>query len=331
MASRRVVTCANMATLSRLEEALGMDLLLGAPQVERAFGVALVLTAYGFGFRHGIDWDHIAVITDITGSQKTHRRSMLLATLYAFGHGLVVFLLGFGAIVLAERLPQSVDRFMERLVGATLILLGIYVFYALWREGHDFRMRSRWMLVFSGIRSGMRWVRHRGNEIVGVLIAHEHDHPAEEEHELEPHVEMIGTVSSRASLPPASENRHRHRHRHIAPMPDDPFVNYGKATSFVVGMIHGIGAETPSQLLIFITAAGAGSKSIGVLLLLCFLAGLLSSNSLIAIAGTFGFLGAAKRFRLYAAVSLLTAVFSLGIGTLFLLGKSTFLPAFFGG
>jgi hypothetical protein len=66
-------------------------------------------------------------------------------------------------------------------------------------------------------------------------------------------------------------------------------------------------------------------------LLGCFLVGLLSSNSLIALAGTFGFLGASRNWRLYVGVSLVTAVFSLGIGTLFLLGHSTVLPAFFGG
>ena len=56
--------------------------------------MGLLATAYGFGFRHGIDWDHIAALTDITGSQDDGRRSMLFATLYAVGHALVVFALG---------------------------------------------------------------------------------------------------------------------------------------------------------------------------------------------------------------------------------------------
>ena len=71
-------------------------------------------------------------------------------------------------------------------------------------------------------------------------------------------------------------------------------MNYGRATAFGVGMIHGVGAETPTQVVIFLTAAGAGGKFAGVVLLGCFLIGLVSSNSLIAVASTFGLLGATK-------------------------------------
>jgi len=47
----------------------------------RGFRAGVLVTAFGFGFRHGIDWDHIAALTDITGSQPTRRRSMQFATL----------------------------------------------------------------------------------------------------------------------------------------------------------------------------------------------------------------------------------------------------------
>jgi high-affinity nickel-transport protein len=114
-------------------------------------------------------------------------------------------------------------------------------------------------------------------------------------------------------------------------MPDDPFVNYGRGTSFGVGMLHGIGAETPTQVLIFLAAAGAGGVAVGLLLLGCFIVGLLASNTLIALAATAGFLGATKNFKIYATVSLLTAGFSLVIGSLFLFGSAHLLPACFGG
>ena len=114
-------------------------------------------------------------------------------------------------------------------------------------------------------------------------------------------------------------------------MPDDPFMTYGRGTAFGVGMIHGVGAETPTQVLLFLAAAGAGGKGEGVLLLGCFIAGLLASNTLIALAATFGFLGAARNWAVYAAVSGVTAAFSLVVGSIFLFGHSTVLPAFFGG
>jgi high-affinity nickel-transport protein len=290
--------------------------------------IGLIATVFGFGFRHGIDWDHIAAITDITGSQETSRTSMFFATLYALGHALVVFILGIGAIVLGENLPSGIDTVLERVVGATLILLGVYVFYSLIKHGRDFRMRSRWMLIFSGIRSGARWMRGRLGRSEKVLIEHDHEHRTDD-----PDDEALTASPSQDPERSVAVTRrtHAHRHLHRAPMPDDPFMNYGKVTAFLVGMIHGIGAETPTQVLLFFVAAGAGGRGIGLVLLLVFLAGLLASNTLIALTSTFGYLRASRRFALYATVAVLTAVFSLTIGTIFLFGRSTLLPAIFGG
>ena len=286
-------------------------------------GLGLVATAFGFGFRHGIDWDHIAAITDITGSQDDRRRSLAFATLYAAGHGLVVFLLGLGAIVLSARLPDSVDTVMEHVVGATLVALGVYVAVALVRNGRDFRMRSRWMLVFAGVRRGWRRLRPRPpSPAQTVVVAHDHEHDA---------VHHGAHVAVPALVGAPAPGGHRHGHRHVGQLPDDPFVDYGRATAFGVGMLHGVGAETPTQVLIFLAAAGAGGRAVGIAVLATFLAGLLVSNSLIALAGTFGFVGAQRNWRLYVGISIATATFSLVIGTLFLLGRGTALPALFGG
>jgi hypothetical protein len=292
-----------------------------------AFSIGLVVTAFGFGFRHGIDWDHIAALTDITGSQEEGRQSMVLATMYALGHALVVFALGVAAIVAAERLPSSINGVMERVVGATLLMLGVYVIVSLIRHGRDFRMRSRWMLVFSGVRRAARWVRRPRNETV--VITHDHVHDPAEPHPDAHRVEAAVGATGRPL--PAEQHGHHHGHRHVGMLPDDPFMNYGKPTAFGVGMIHGVGAETPTQVLLFLAAAGAGGTTEGLALLCCFLVGLLTSNSLIAVAGTFGFLGASRNWPIYVAVSVVTAVFSLVIGAIFLSGSATVLPAFFGG
>jgi high-affinity nickel permease len=84
-----------------------------------AFHVGLLLTTFGFGLRHGIDWDHIGALTDITSSQDQPNRSIWFATLYALGHALVVSILGLVAIVLAAQLPSGIDTVMERFVRAT--------------------------------------------------------------------------------------------------------------------------------------------------------------------------------------------------------------------
>jgi high-affinity nickel-transport protein len=124
---------------------------------------------------------------------------------------------------------------------------------------------------------------------------------------------------------------HRHQHRHVANAPDDPFPAYGQGTAFAVGALHGIGAETPTQILLFLAAAQAGGVGIGVILLVCFIAGVLLSNTAVALTAAFGFLSASRNFRVYATVSLVTAAFSLVIGSLFLLGQTPVLPALMGG
>ena len=109
------------------------------------------------------------------------------------------------------------------------------------------------------------------------------------------------------------------------------FSNYTKRTAFVVGMIHGIGGETPSQVVLFSSAAGVGGGPLGVIVLVAFLLGLFSSNTLITVGSAFGYMRATQNFGLYATVAVLTAVFSLTIGTIFLLGDTGILPSIMGG
>jgi hypothetical protein len=291
-----------------------------------AFGLGLIVSAFLFGFRHGIDWDHIAAITDITTSQNDRRDAIVFGTIYALGHALVVFAIGTGAIVLGEQLPDGIDTVMERIVGVTLVVLGVYVFAALIRHGREFRMRSRWMLIFSGVRKVYGRL-HRADDL--------------SEHELQP-VHRHANEGESASVAvaedlPVSEWHHGHHgrpghHHHKHPeASEEAFMEYGRRTAFFVGMIHGVGAETPTQLVIFLTAAGAGGPVVGEAILGMFLLGLLTSNSLIAVGSAFGFMKASKNWALYVTIAVLTASFSLVIGTLFLLGKGTLLPALFGG
>ena len=303
--------------------------ILAAAVTGGGLQLGLIVTTYSFGLRHGIDWDHIAAIADIAGSQESPRRSLALSTLYVLGHASVVFVLGVVAIVFAERLPTSVDGVMERVVGVTLLALGAYVFYGLVRHGRDFRLRSRWMLVFAGIRHLAR--RWRRPQQAVVVVAHGHEHPADEPHPVGSDRRTEAAVAGAPGQKTLVAPRHSHHHRHVAPMPDDPLVTYGRATSFGVGMIHGVGAETPTQVLLFLTAAGAGGTGVGVVLLVCFLAGLITSNTGIAVATTFGFLSTSGNFRAYVAVSVLIATFSLVLGAMFVIGAGGALPAIFGG
>ncbi len=110
--------------------------------------------------------------TRLVAEQK---HAILLGTLYALGHALVVFCLGLLALAFGAILPDWVDPIMGRVVGFTLLFLGVWVFVSLWqylRNGTEFRLRSRWMLVFDGIRYAWRRFQAR-------LHGHEHVAPLE--------------------------------------------------------------------------------------------------------------------------------------------------------
>lgn len=101
---------------------------------------------------------------------------------------------------------------------------------------------------------------------------------------------------------------------------------YSRRAVFTIGIIHGLGAETPSQLLLFLLAANLGGLTRGFLGLGMFLAGLLVMNTTMTAGavGVFGF-GAAKPRMLRLAIGF-TAAYSLIVGTVFLFGSSGILP-----
>ena len=313
-----------------------LDLAAASFAVAAGTGGGLLVTGLLLGIRHGFDWDHIAAITDITSTTATaevgaqaheaqhrsvghvhdhghggpaelrahdagpgaatatvpipatggrqrlvgeQRHAILLGTLYALGHGLVVGILGLAALMFGAILPDWVDPIMGRVVGLTLLVLGVWVFYSLWqyaRHGAAFRLRSRWMLAFDAIRYGWRRFQAR-------LHGHEH-HDAME------------------------------------------MSSYGPRTALGVGMIHGIGAETGTQVLLITAVGGAAGQGLGVPMMLAFILGLLVSNTLIVIVTATGFVASQLRQRLYVAIGVLAGAFSVWIGLLFLFQAEGVLP-----
>ena len=302
-----------------------------------AFNLGVLLTGLLLGIRHGIDWDHIAAITDITSTTaatgmadaahagqhreisghshghggereiRAHdagpggatlapalaarpvrpRRQWLsgqgdairLGTLYALGHGAVVVALGLAAIAFGALLPDWLDPIMARVVGFTLVALGLWVMYSVYRyarAGERFRLRSRWMLVFDGMRYGWRRLQAR-----------------------------------------------IHGHEHVEPL---EMSSYGAKTSFGVGMIHGIGAETGTQVLLIAAVGGASSAGLGIPMLFAFVIGLLISNLGIVLLSSVGFVSSQARERVYVAFGAVAGVFSLFVGAIFLLGLDAGLP-----
>jgi len=102
--------------------------------------------------------------------------------------------------------------------------------------------------------------------------------------------------------------------------------SYGPRTAFGVGMIHGIGAETGTQVLLIAAIGGAAGAGLGVPMMVAFIAGLLLSNTAIVVLTASGFIASRLRQRVYIVVGVVAGVFSIVVGTLFLFQAQGALP-----
>jgi hypothetical protein len=249
--------------------------------------ISLIGLGVLLGLRHGIDWDHIAAITDITGSavpgdepassdrSKTARGAFWLATCYALGHALMVVVLGLLAIWASEFVPAWFDPLMERVVGVTLLVLGFWVFYSLWRHGSGFKMQSRWMLFFGLIERGWKSLTGQG-----------HSHDSQD-------FSRYGPVTA---------------------------LGVGVLHGF------GAETGSQALLLGSMTHVAIRTPQAGSLLLLSFVIGLLVSNSLVAAFSVAGFISARTRRIVYTGLGVIVATFSLFVGAFFVAGHGDALP-----
>jgi high-affinity nickel permease len=106
----------------------------------------------------------------------------------------------------------------------------------------------------------------------------------------------------------------------------DEDLNYTGSIAFGIGVIHGLGAETPSQLALFLLAANLGGVAKGIGGMAMFLAGLLVMNTLMTASACGLFHGSAPHPKVMRFFVGLTAVYSFVVGCVFLLGSSGRLP-----
>src|SRR5579872_4454696 len=243
--------------------------------------LALISTAV-LGFRHGLDYDHIAAITDISSVQAKARDAMRFGLLYVAGHATTIAVLGTAAIAFRLSLPTASDRWAERLVGITLLVLGLYVLGTFFRPStHSHGPRTRITLMINGTL----WVYWRLTRIFG---------------------------GTRVEAPQVFKD------------------GYGTSSTFLVGVIHGLGAETPTQILLFLMAANLGGTGAGLLGLLMFIVGLIAMNTLTCASAAGIFSAALARPNALRAVTLMTSAYSIIVGMIFLLGSAGRLPSLTG-
>ena len=246
-----------------------------------------LLSAAVLGFRHGLDYDHIAAITDISSVQAKARDAMRFGLLYVGGHAATVAVLGAAAVAFRISRPPASDRWAERLVGITLVILGIYVLGTFLRPAsaasshNHHRPRTRITLLING----MLWVYWRMSRVFG---------------------------GTRVEAPQVFKD------------------GYGTKSTFLVGVIHGLGAETPTQLLLFLMAANLGGTAAGLLGLLMFIVGLLLMNTLMCASAAGLFSSMLTKPKALRALTLATSAYSIVVGAIFLLGSADKLPSLTG-
>ena len=236
--------------------------------------VALV-SAGLLGLRHGFDYDHVAAITDIASVQSRAWDSMRLGFLYAVGHAITVAVLGMAAILFQLSLPSAIDAWMERIVGVTLVVLGVYVFATAVfpsRKAHSHtHPRTRIMLI----ADALLW--------------------------------CVWRVRQWFTRRPVERKR--------------LFPNgIGRAPAILVGVIHGVGAETPSQVLLFLLAANLGGVGKGMLGLAMFIAGLLVMNGLMC-ATAAGLMRFSTPHRGQWWLAMASATYSILVGVVFIASR----------
>ena len=317
--------------------------------------VGVLGAALALGIRHGIDWDHIAAITDITsttasldetehgwlvrepalmltdeshharasaaGGVQTLEAAMAVGVSSAHSHSLGEMAHRHNGRAAPGRLP-GIEAFV-RTQKPALVLGSMYAL------GHGSIVIVLGLLALLARQFLPDWIDPIMERIVGVTLillavyllysVFQYFHGGQEFRLRSRWMLVFAGVRNAVGLVQARFLGRSHEHVHEA-------QQYGMKTAYAVGLIHGIGAETGTQVLVIATAVGAGSRAMGVAALGAFVVGLLISNSIVTIISIAGFVSSQRRQWIYVAAGLLAAVFSLFVGLFFLFHRTDILP-----
>jgi sulfite exporter TauE/SafE len=124
----------------------------------------LIPTALVLGALHSFAPDHLAAVSVFVSRRPSWARALRLGARWGMGHSLVVVVVGGVLAVSGVRLPPHVAPLAERLVGLTLIVLGVLAL------ARGLRLHGHWH-EHDGTR---HW--HLHSHLMGE--GHDHDHGA---------------------------------------------------------------------------------------------------------------------------------------------------------
>jgi high-affinity nickel-transport protein len=91
-------------------------------------------------------------------------------------------------------------------------------------------------------------------------------------------------------------------------------------------VLHGLGAETGTQVLLIAAVGGASEHGLSIAMLMAFVVGLIISNTAVAIVSGSGFSTSMRMRPLYLFTGGTACVFSLLVGLFFVSGHAENLP-----
>ncbi len=307
----------------------------------QAAALELLGTALVLGIRHGIDWDHIAAITDITSTTAAAEHGELHHVLahqspggHVHGHGGAAEMAAHGAgspertplQPPAVRPPSEESDPAPSLAREQRHAMLLGTLYAL---GHASVVAALGLAALSFGTVLPDWVDPIMGRVVGITLLvlgawvfyslYQYVRHGSEFH-LRSRWMLVFAWSRYAWRWVMAR---LHGHAHVEPI---EMASYGARTAFGVGMIHGIGAETGTQVLFIGAIGGAAGLGLGLPMMLAFIGGLLISNSAIVVITATGFVASQMRQRLYVGVGVVAGVFSIVVGTLFLVQAEGVLP-----
>jgi hypothetical protein len=259
----------------------------------------LFVTAMVLGLRHGVDWDHIAAILDLAGTASVEPKSR----------------------------PDSDDLSRPRfLVWLTKIKLPL-----LYATGHAFSVLA---LGVGALALGAvipAWLNEALERLVGITLLLLSAYLF---YSLYLFVKEGREISlrSRWMIVFAAVSRFSRWIRgqickHCQEQPA-PKQSWDSKSAILIGVLHGLGGETGTQVMLFASIAGTAGYLAGPVMLGAFTAGVFVSTAVLGLLIGAG-LSSTRFFKpAMVVLGIAAAVFSLIVGILFTFGASEWLPAF---
>ena len=123
--------------------------------LERRMEVGLLII-FWYGVLHAFGPDHLTAIADFSIG-KSLRKTMMITLMFAFGHGLMLFV--FAKVLEVYALPESVTGYGDMISSAVIISMGLYLLF-----------------MVASDRIQLNRHVHAGKEHIHIYFGREHSH-----------------------------------------------------------------------------------------------------------------------------------------------------------